>query len=82
MWRKLTILLDSNNQEIIVAQLSTNNCHDKELLSDLLVNVGETWGDIAGDGSYDSCDSFNAIKDKRRNPRIAPRKDAKIKQCS
>jgi hypothetical protein len=65
-----------------MAQLSTNDCHNKELLPDLLVNVDKMLGDAAGDRGDDSCDSFNAIKDKRRNPRIAPRKDAKIKQCS
>lgn len=79
-WRKLTILLDSNNQEITAAQLSTNDCHDKELLPDLLANVDEVLGDAAGDGGYDSHDCFNAIKDKGGNPLIVPRKDAKIKQ--
>jgi hypothetical protein len=60
----LRFLLDSNNQEIIVTQLSTTDCHDKELLPDLLANVDETLGNIAGDRGDDSYNSFNAIKDK------------------
>ena len=79
-WRKLTILLDANRQEIITAQLSTNDCHDKELLPDLLKNIDEQLGDAAGDGGYDSHECFNMIKAKGGNPLIVPRKNAKIKQ--
>jgi hypothetical protein len=54
-------LLNSNNQEIIVAQLSPNDCHDKQLLPDLLANVDEMLGDAAGDEGDDS--HYSSIKD-------------------
>ena len=79
-WRKLTILLDSDNQEIITAQLSTNDYHDKEILPDLLKGGDEVLGNAAGDGDYDSHECFNAIKNKGGSPLIVERKDASIKQ--
>ena len=79
-WRKLTILLDSNSQEIITAQLSTNDYHDKELLPDLIKWVDEVLGNAAGDGGYDSHECFNAIKNKGGEPILVPRKNARVKQ--
>jgi hypothetical protein len=79
-WRKLTLILDSDSQEIVTAQLSTNDYHDKKLLPDLIKEINERLGNAAGDGGYDSHECFEAVKVKGGNPVIVPRKDAKIKQ--
>lgn len=79
-WRKLTILLDADNQEIMSAVLSTNDYHDKELLPLLLAGIEETLGDAAGDSGYDSHECFDVIQAKGGNPLIPPRHDARIKQ--
>lgn len=79
-WRKLTILLDAEHQEIINAVLSTNDYNDKELLPELLAGVEEKLGDAIGDGGYDSHAQFGLLSAQGANPLIPPRQDAKIKR--
>jgi hypothetical protein len=78
-WRKLTLLLDAENQEIMSAVLSTNDYNDKELLPELLADVEEKLGNAAGDSGYDSHDNFNLLATKGAVPLIPPRQDAKIR---
>ena len=79
-WRKVHLAVDAKSQLIEAVVLSTNDFKDSEILPDLLDSIDEPINSVAGDGGYDSHDSYNQIEALGAKPLIPPRKDAVIKQ--
>ncbi len=80
-WRKLHLLLDEKNNQILAVELTGNNQADCEVLEDLLKKFEE--GDIeklSADGAYDTHDCYENIKNKGAQAIIPPRERAKINQ--
>lgn len=79
-WRKLHIAVDVSNQEIVSACVTTNACHDKEVLKDLLNGIEGSIEKLSGDGAYDSHENYDELNQRGIEALIPPRKDARIKQ--
>jgi Transposase DDE domain len=79
-WRKLHIGADEATGEIVAAVLTTNNVADSQVLADLLEQVEGEVKQVSGDGSYDKRNCYEAIRGRKANVAIPPRRDAKIWQ--
>jgi len=79
-WRKLQVALDVKTQEIVCAALTTNDCHDKEMLSALVEAIDEPIAKLGGDGGYESHHNYEYLAKRQIEAIIPPRKDACIKQ--
>lgn len=79
-WRKLQIALDVNSQEIVCAMLTTNDCHDKEVLQEIVEAIEAPIATVGGDGAYESHANYTYLDNRKIKALIPPRKDAKIKQ--
>ncbi len=78
-WMKLHLAIDSGNNQIVSAALSTNDFKDNELFSDLIDNVPGEINQVSADGAYDSKDCYYKAKQKNFFPAIPPRRGAKLK---
>lgn len=79
-WRKVHVAVNAKCQMIEVVVMSTNDFKDSEILPDLLSGVGADISSVAGDGAYDSHDTYNHIAALGAKAIIPPRKDAVISQ--
>ncbi|BAQ63252.1 IS5 family transposase [Geminocystis sp. NIES-3709] len=52
-WRKLHLAVDEKTGKILVAEVTTNNCHDGDVLESLLEAVEGEIEQVSGDGAYD-----------------------------
>ena len=79
-WRKLQVALDVKTQEIVCTMLTTNDYHDKEILSALVEAIDEPIAKLGGDGGYESHHNYKYLEEHLIEAVIPPRKDARIKQ--
>ncbi len=75
-WRKLHLGIDEKTGEILVAEVTTNDFHDSEILPSLLEGIEDEIEQVSGDGAYDTFDCHDAIAEKEAKAAIPPRKDA------
>jgi hypothetical protein len=78
-WLKLHLAVDSGNNQILSAALSTNDFKDNQLFSDLVDNIPGDIGQVSADGAYDSKDCFAKAKERSFFPTFPPRRGAKLK---
>ena len=79
-WRKLHLAVDPKTQEIVAEVLTTNASHDADQAAALLREVPGKINSVTADGAYDKWKVYNAIDEHGARPKIALRRDAKIKR--
>jgi len=79
-WRKLHLAVNPETQEIVAEMLTTNGGHDADQAEALLEDVPGKINTVTADGAYDKWKVYGAIDNRGARPRIAPRRDAKIKR--
>jgi IS5 family transposase len=75
-WRKLHLGVDEATGEILIAEVTTNNYHDSEILPGLLDGIDGEVAQVSGDGAYDTFDCHDAIAQREAVATIPPRHDA------
>ena len=59
-----------------MAEVTTNDYHDSEILPSLLEGINDEITQVSGDGAYDTFGSYEAIGEKGALPVIPPQKNA------
>jgi IS5 family transposase len=77
-WRKLHLGVDEATGELVAAVVTTNSFKDSQLLPDLLEQVEGEVKQVSADGSYDSRNCYEAIRDRGAQAAIPPRRGARI----
>lgn len=77
-WRKLHLAVNSKNNQIESAIVSTNDFKDSELLEPLVRGIKKPIKALCGDGAYDSHEVYELLNDLHITPLIPPRKDAVV----
>jgi len=75
-WRKLHLGVDETTGEIVVAEVTTNDYHDSEILPSLLDGIEGEVAQVSGDGAYDTFACHDAIAQRNAVATIPPRHDA------
>lgn len=75
-WRKLHLGVDETTGEIRVAEVTTNDYHDSEILPSLLEGIQGEIAQVSGDGAYDTFACHEAIAQRGARAAIPPRQDA------
>lgn len=75
-WRKLHLGVDEATGEIVVAEVTTNDYHDSEVLASLLDGISDKISQVSGDGAYDTFGCHDAIVQRGATATIPPRHDA------
>lgn len=75
-WRKLHLGVDETTGEIVVAEVTTNDYHDSEILPSLLDGIEGEIAQVSGDGAYDTFACHEAIAQRSAVATIPPRHDA------
>lgn len=75
-WRKLHLGIDEATGEIGVAEVTTNDYHDSEILPSLLDGIDGEIAQVSGDGAYDTFACHEAIAQRSAVATIPPRHDA------
>ena len=76
-WRKLHLAVDEASGEILVAEVTTNDSHDGEILPSLLNGIDGDIEQVSGDGAYDTFECHDAIAEREARASIPPRRDAR-----
>lgn len=79
-WRKLSIAVNRETQEIEAAVLTPSRVHDGTHVPGLLKQVKSKISSVITDGSYDRVDVYHVCWKRGALPVIPPRKDAKIRR--
>ena len=79
-WMKLHLAVDSGNNQIISAALSTNSFKDNQLFDDLIDEIPGHIDQVSADGAYDSKGCYDKARKRGFKAVIPPRKGAKIGQ--
>lgn len=79
-WRKLHLGVDEATGEILAAVVTSNDCHDGQVLADVLAGIDDPIDQVSTDGAYDHRHCYNDIAAKGAKAVVPPRKDAKIWQ--
>jgi hypothetical protein len=79
-WMKLHLAVDSGNNQIISAALTTNAFKDNELFDDLIDAIPGEIDQVSADGAYDSKDCYAKAKEKGFRPVFPPRRGARLKK--
>ncbi|MBC7226813.1 MAG: IS5 family transposase [Thermoflexales bacterium] len=79
-WRKIHLGVDSESGEIQAVELTEAPVHDAKVVRPLLEEVDRPLASVAGDGSYDRREVYQALQEHSPGVRIAipPRRDARI----
>ncbi|BBC24413.1 IS5 family transposase [Pseudanabaena sp. ABRG5-3] len=77
-WRKLHLGADESTGEILAAVVTMNDCHDGEVLADILEGIDAEIAQVSADGAYDHRHCYDEIAQHGAKAVIPPRKDAKI----
>jgi len=76
-WRKLHLGVDEATGEIVVAEVTTNDYHDSEVLESLLDGISDEISQVSEDGAYDTFGCHDAIAQRGAIATIPPRCDAR-----
>lgn len=79
-WMKLHLAIDSSNNQIISAALSTNSFKDNQLFEDLIDGIPGQIDQVSADGAYDSKDCYVKAEERNFKPVFPPRKGARLKK--
>jgi len=79
-WRKLHLAIDPDTQEIVAEVLTTNAGHDGDQAATLLDEVPGKINSVTADAGYDQWKVYETIEQRGARPKIAPRRNAKIKR--
>ncbi|MEO0537736.1 MAG: IS5 family transposase [Cyanobacteria bacterium P01_A01_bin.123] len=79
-WRKLHLGVDEATGEILIAEVSTNDYRDSEILASLLDGVRDEVSQVSGDGAYDTFECHDVIAQRGAVATIPPRRDAQRSQ--
>ena len=77
-WRKLHLAVDEATGEILSAVVTDNNCHDSEVLGELLDEITEPISQVDADGAYDKRHCYDFIDERGAIAGIPPQRNAKI----
>ena len=75
-WRKLHLAVDEKTGEILVAEVTTNDCHDSDVLKSLLEIIEGEIEQVSTDGAYDKRKCYQAIEERGAKAIIPPQKNA------
>lgn len=75
-WRKLHLGVDEATGEILVAEVTTNDYRDSEVLGSLLDGISHEVSQVSGDGAYDTFGCHDTIAQRGAMVTIPPRHDA------
>lgn len=75
-WRKLHLAVDETSGEILVAEVTSNDYHDSEIMPDLLSHLEEEIEQVSADGAYDKRGCYQAIEKREAIATIPPQKNA------
>ena len=78
-WRKLHIAMNAKTGEILASVCTTSNVSDKEVLPNLLAQIGEPIEQLTGDGGYDYVDCYEAIAERKAKAVIPPRRTGRMR---
>lgn len=79
-WMKLHLAVDSSNNQIISAALSTNSFKDNQLFGELIDEITEDIDQVSADGAYDSKDCYATAEDRGFSGVFPPRRGARLQQ--
>lgn len=79
-WRKLHLGVDEATGEILAAVVTCNDCHDGQVLADVLDGIAGPIEQVSTDGAYDHRHCYDDIEAKGAKAVIPPRTDAVIWQ--
>jgi hypothetical protein len=79
-WRKLHLGVDESTGEILAAVVTLNDCHDGEVLADVLDGIADPIEQVSTDGAYGHRHCYEEMDAKGTKAVVPPRKDAKIWQ--
>jgi transposase len=75
-WRKLHLAVDEKTGEILVAEVTTNDYHDSDVLESLLEIIEGEIEQVSTDGAYDKRKCYQAIEARGATAVIPPQKNA------
>ena len=75
-WRKLHLGVDEETGESLIAEVSTNDYRDSEILPSLLDGISDEISQVSGDGAYDTFACHEVIVQCDAMATIPPRHDA------
>jgi hypothetical protein len=78
-WRKLHLALNARSGEILASVSTTSNVSDKEVLPNLLAQIGGQIEQVTGDGGYDYVDCYEAIAERQARAVIPPRRTGRLR---
>ncbi len=76
-WRKLHLAVDTKNNKILSAVLTTNDFKDNQIFEETLEDIDGIKA-VSADGAYDSKNCYSFAKKKKFRLIAPPRKNAKI----
>ncbi|MEO0537638.1 MAG: IS5 family transposase [Cyanobacteria bacterium P01_A01_bin.123] len=79
-WRKLHLGVDEACGEILIAEVTTNDYRDSEILASLLDGIGDEVSQVSGDGADDTFECHEVIAQRGAVAAIPPRRDAQRSQ--
>lgn len=80
-WRKIHVGMCLDTNQIVIGAMSSNSMSDDEAMVRMIGKLeGTEFGDVLGDGAYDTTDCREAIYDLGGNPIIPPDKNAKVQK--
>lgn len=77
-WRKLHLAVDESTSEILAAVVTDNDCHDGEVLGELLDAIEDDISQVDADGAYDQAHCYDYIDERDAVAGIPPRRNGKI----
>jgi transposase len=76
--RKLHLGIDEETGEILAMYVTTNDIGDGQVLPELLDQIDGEIDQVSGDGAYDQCHCYDAIRERKAKATIPPRRGSKI----
>ena len=67
--------VDGQSGEILVAEVTTNDYHDSEILAELLNGIEGKIEQVSADGGYDNSKCYEAIEQREARATIPSRKN-------
>jgi IS5 family transposase len=77
-WRKLHLGVDEKTGEILVAEVTTNDFGDNEILESLLEGIDSEIEQVSGDGAYDTFECHDTLHEQGIKGVIPPKHNACI----
>ncbi|MCS7177729.1 MAG: IS5 family transposase [Anaerolineae bacterium] len=79
-WRKIHLAIDSESGEIQAVERTEAGVHDAKVVRPMLEEVEQPLASVAGDGSYDRREVYQALQEHSPGIRMAipPRRDARL----